>query len=385
MARGARWLAVAPRGGWRQDWLVSDTHNTHRPKPPPRLDVGEALELFSPERFHEAGRRANAERERRHGDRVFYNKNRHLNSGNECVYGCRFCAYSAPPGDPRAWSLSLDEALRVLREEVPADVTELHIVGGAHPERGLLFFEELLRELKRERPDLHLKAFSAVEVVHMAELDGLSVRATLERLREAGLDSLPGGGAEIFADRVRREICPNKATAEQWLDCHRQAHGLGIRSNATILHGHIETPAERVDHLLRLRDLQDETGGFQAIIPLKFHPENSQMSDLPLSGGLLDLQVVAACRLVLDNFYHVKAYWPSLGLKVAQLALSWGADDLDGTVTAEKIYNASGAQAPKGLDEAALRALIREAGRRPVERDSLYNVIEAKESTSSRG
>ncbi|MCX7046536.1 MAG: CofH family radical SAM protein [Candidatus Sumerlaeota bacterium] len=409
-----------------------------------RLELNKALALFDLAHFHEAGRLANAERERRHGNKAFYILNRHINYSNVCKYQCRLCAFSAREGEAKAWALSLEQIFEIAREELGgrgsggeergaggsanevdnvdgvdgvdrveearacppspqcppgplqpapphpptqnqaagakppkprANSYELHIVGGAHPAYGLEFYERMLRGLKEIAPGVHIKAFSAVEIHHIAERAGLPIRETLERLRAAGLDSLPGGGAEIFAERVRREICPDKPNADQWLDVHRQAHLLGMRTNATILYGHIETPAERVDHLLQLRALQDETGGFQAIIPLKFHPENTRLAHLPLSGGLLDLQMIAACRLILDNFDHVKAYWPSLGLKTAQIALAWGADDLDGTVVQERIYQTAGGKAPKGLDEESLRALIIETGRAPIRRDSYYREI----------
>ena len=339
-----------------------------------RLSFDQGVRLFDPERLHQAGAYADALRRQRFGDQTFYNINRHINYSNVCACACRFCAFNAPVGGPSAWTMTLDEIFDIAANDLDGGVTELHIVGGVHPDLPFAYYEDMLRGLRAIRPDIHIKAFSAVEIQFFAVRFALTVAETLERLRAAGLDSLPGGGAEIFADRVRRRLCPDKATAAQWLDVHRQAHRLGIPSNATILYGHIETAEERVDHLMRLRDLQDETGGFQAIIPLKFQPENTALIDTPRSGGLVDLQMTAACRIILDNVDHVKAYWPSLGLKSAQIALSWGADDFDGTVTQERIYQAAGGAGPRGLDVEALVGLIEEVGQTAVERDSLYAI-----------
>lgn len=340
-----------------------------------RLTAAQGLRLFDPECFHEVGRMANADRERRHGDKTFYNINRHLNYTNTCSFACRFCAFHAHEGDDGAYDMSLHDIAEMARNELPDDITELHIVGGAHPTHGLTHYEAMLATLREIRPDVHLKAFSAVELQHFAKLENLPVAEVLARLKAAGLDALPGGGAEVFSRRVRAELCAEKASAEEWLEVHRTAHKMGIPSNATILYGHIETPEERIDHLLRLRELQDETDGIQAIIPLKFHPENTALSQLPRSGGMLDLQMMATCRLILDNVDHVKAYWASLGLKAAQLALSWGANDLDGTVVNEKIYQTAGAGGPVGVGVDSLCSLIVEADREPVERDSLYQPV----------
>ncbi len=341
-----------------------------------RLSPEKALRLFDLEVFHEVGAFANARREAQYGDQVFYNVNRHINYSNRCQFACRFCAFSANGERDPGWALSLEQIFDMAEREIPESVTELHIVGGAHPDFGFDYYERLLKGLRERLPHAHLKAFSAVEIHYFSTKFNLPIREVLERLAQAGLDSLPGGGAEIFAQHVREQICPHKADASHWLETHRIAHQLGLRSNATILYGHLESEADRVDHLMRLRELQDETGGFQAIIPLKFHPENTPMSHLTRVGGLTDLQMIAAARLVLDNFDHVKAYWPSLGVKTAQAALLWGADDFDGTVVNEKIYGAAGAVAPNGLDVMAIRQIITEAGRCPVERNSHYEPLE---------
>lgn len=340
-----------------------------------RLTPEMGLRLFDPELFHEIGQYAEARRAERHGNRTFYNINRHINYSNQCHFSCHFCAFSARADEEHGWALSLDDIFALAEKEVSDQVTELHIVGGAHPDLSFDFYEQMLSGLRERRPRAHLKAFSAVEIHYFSKKFGMSLTETLEHLHQTGLGSLPGGGAEIFAPRVREKICPHKADAADWLEVHRAAHGLGLRSNATILYGHYENAAERIDHLIRLRELQDETGGFQAIIPLKFHPENTPMEHLPRVGGIVDLQMMAVARLMMDNFDHVKAYWPSLGLKSAQAALSWGADDFDGTVTNEKIYRTAGAVSPKGLGVEAIHELIAETGREPVERNSLYEVL----------
>jgi aminodeoxyfutalosine synthase len=252
-------------------------------------------------------------------------------------------------------------------------VTEVHIVNGLNPDLPFSYYTDLLRALKEERPDIHIKGFTAVEIHYYAHKYGMDYAGVLTALREAGLDSLPGGGAEIFHPRVRRKICDDKVDADGWLEVHRTAHRLGMRSNCTMLFGMIETPAERLDHMSRLRDLQDETGGFQTFIPLKFHNEHNRLSGLYEATGLEVLRTYAVARLFLDNIPHLKAYWPMLGVQVAQASLAWGVDDLDGTVREERIYHMAGATTPQALSRADLVALIREAGRVPVERDTLYH------------
>jgi len=297
--------------------------------------------------------------------------NRHINYSNVCVNRCRFCAFSRPRGAPGAYELSLDEIFQTARASLAEPITEFHIVGGLHPELPLSYYEAMLRGLKEIAPSVHLQAFTAVEIAHIAQVAGLGVRAVLERLREAGLGSLPGGGAEVFAPELRRELCPTKLPGDDW-------HEVGLRSNATLLYGHIETPAQIIDHLDRLRALQDDTGGFMAFIPLAFHPENTAFDYLTGPTGRRDLQIMAVSRVYLDNFPHMKAFWIMLGVKLAQVALSFGADDLNGTVVQERITHAAGARTPEALPVAEMRALIEEAGRTPVERTTLYEPVEGE-------
>ena len=341
-----------------------------------RLTPAEAEFLFQPDvDLHALGQLADSVRKRKHGDVAYYNINAHLNPTNVCTFRCRLCAYSCDPGDSKAYVMSDDEILARGEEAARNGATELHIVGGVHPEKKFDWYRDILARLHEAYPRLHLKAYSAVEIAWFSELTGRPVRAVLEELIAAGLGSLPGGGAEIFHGDVRDQIASRKADAETWLDVHRTAHRLGLRSNATMLYGHVENAAHRIDHLIRLRDLQDETGGFQAFIPLAFHPEGTRLAHLEKPTGLDDLRTVAVSRLVLDNFDHVKAYWISLGIGTAQAALAYGADDLDGTVRHEKIHHDAGSTAPEILSVDDLRALIVEAGCRPVERDTLYQTV----------
>jgi aminodeoxyfutalosine synthase len=292
------------------------------------------------------------------------------------VASCLFCSFARlKPGDPGSYTMTLDEAWDKLRQRAHQPLTEVHVVNGLHPDLPFDYYLELLRGFKRIRPGIHLKCFTAVEIAFFADLYGLSDEQVLRRLREAGLDSLPGGGAEIFAERVRRKICHDKCGSDRYLDIHRLAHRLGLRSNVTMLYGHIETPEERVDHMLRARALQDETGGFQAFIPLAFHPDHNQMRKLPAPTAADTLRVHAVSRLMLDNIPHVKAFWIATGVEVAQMSLWFGVDDLDGTVQEEKIYHMAGARTPEAMTTSAIRKLIRATGRDPIERDTLYNVV----------
>jgi aminodeoxyfutalosine synthase len=342
-----------------------------------RLTAAEGESLFQPDvDLHALGELANLVRERTNGNAAYYNINAHLNPTNVCIYRCPLCAYSCDPGDPKAYVMTHDEILARGEEAARSGCTELHVVGGVHPEKPFDWYVEILRTLHEAFPRLHLKAWTAVEIAWFSQVSGRPVRAVLEELIAAGLGSLPGGGAEIFDPEVRRKISPRKIDADTWLDVHRTAHKLGLRSNATMLYGHVETARHRVDHLLRLRELQDETGGFQAFIPLAFHPEGTQLAGLSKPSGLDDLRTIAASRLVLDNFDHVKAYWISLGIGTAQTALAYGADDLDGTVRHERIHHDAGSTAPELLTVEDLRGLIAEAGRQPVERDTLYRPVE---------
>jgi aminodeoxyfutalosine synthase len=345
-----------------------------------RLDFSDGVRLFETRDLPGLGALANRARERRHGDRTYFNVNMHLNATNVCVADCRFCSFARlEEGMPGAYTLGVDEAVAKLAA-APADLTEVHIVNGLHPGLPFSYYEDLLRALKALRPAVHLKAFTAVEIDWFARHYGLPIETVLARLVAAGLGSLPGGGAEVFAPRVRHKICRDKVDADGWLAIHRAAHRMGLRSNCTLLYGHIETVEERIDHLLRLRALQDETGGFQTFIPLAFHNENNALERLPGPTGVDDLVTLAVARLLLDNVPHIKAYWAMLGVKTAQTALWFGADDLDGTVVEEKIYKMAGSKTPDALDRAELVRLIRAAGRTPVERDTLYNVVREGEA-----
>jgi aminodeoxyfutalosine synthase len=348
-----------------------------------KLDAGERLtfddgaRLFHCPDLHAVGWLANREREKRHGARTYYNFNLRLEATNVCVASCLFCSFARlRPGDAEAYTMTLEQVFDKLRRRSHQPLTEVHIVNGLHPDLPFSYYVDLLRGLKAIRPGVHLKCFTAVEIAFFADLYGMTDEEVLRRLMAAGLDSLPGGGAEIFAERVRRKIAYDKADADRYLAIHRLAHGLGLRSNVTMLYGHIETNEERVDHMLRARSLQDETGGFQAFIPLAFHPDNNQMRKLPAPPAADTLRVHAVARLVLDNIPHVKAFWIATGVEVAQLALWYGADDLDGTVQEERIYHMAGSRTPEALSTAEIRRLIVAAGREPVERDTLYNVIE---------
>jgi aminodeoxyfutalosine synthase len=356
-----------------------------------RLDAGERLSLedgvrlFRCPDLHALGALANREREKRHGSLTYYNYNLRLEATNVCVASCLFCSFARlKPGDPEAYSMSLEQVFDKLRQRADQPLTEVHIVNGLHPDLPFDYYLDLLRGLKRIRPGIHLKCFTAVEIAFFADLYGMSDDQVLRDLMAAGLDSLPGGGAEIFAERVRRKICHDKADADRYLAIHRTAHRLGLRSNVTMLYGHIETDAERVDHMLRARALQDETGGFQAFIPLAFHPDNNQMRKLPAPSATDTLRVHAVSRLMLDNIPHVKAFWIATGVEVAQIALWYGVDDLDGTVQEERIYHMAGARTPEAMTPFQLRRLVRAAGRLPVERDTLYRVITPPEADDER-
>lgn len=344
-----------------------------------RLDGDEGLLLATTHDLLGVGRLANLVRERLHGDRTYYNINRHLNPTNVCVASCKLCAFYVPWRErEKGWTYTVDQAVEIAARDVDESVSELHIVGGLHPKLLVEYYEDLFRALKQRFPWVHLKALTMVELDFLAKASRLSLEDTIVRLRDAGLDSCPGGGAEIFAPKVREQICDHKTDGGRWLDIARTVHLAGIRSNCTMLYGHVETAAERVDHLLQLRQLQDETGGFQCLIPLAFHPENTELDHLPPTGGRLDLQTIAVSRLVLDNVPHLKAYWIMLGEKVAQVALEFGANDLDGTIVDERITHAAGGTAGTGMARQRLEDLITEAGRVPVLRDTLYRPIEVE-------
>ena len=342
-----------------------------------RLTLDDGIRLFAAPDLFAVGWLANRERELRHGARTYFNHNIRLEATNVCVASCLFCAFARlQPGDAGAYTMSLEQAWDKLRERSEQALTEVHVVNGLHPDLPWDYYLELLRGFKRIRPDIHLKCFTAIEIAFFSELYGKTDEEVLRELMEAGLDSLPGGGAEVFAERVRRKICHDKADADRYLAIHRLAHGLGMRSNVTMLYGHIETDEERVDHMLRTRALQDETAGVQAFIPLAFHPDNNQMRKLPAPTAADTLRVHAVARLMLDNVPHVKAFWIATGVDVAQTSLWFGVDDLDGTVQEERIYHMAGARTPEAMTPDQISHLIRTAGREPVERDTFYNVVQ---------
>ena len=341
-----------------------------------RLTLEDGVRLFESDDLLAVGWLANREREKRHGANTYFNYNLRIEATNVCVASCLFCSFARlQPGMPGAYTMSLDEAWDKLRQRADQPLTELHIVNGLHPDLPFDYYTELLRGFKRIRPDIHLKCFTAVEIAFFADLYGMSDEQVLRALMAAGLESLPGGGAEIFAERVRRKIAHDKCGTERYLDIHRIAHRLGMRSNVTMLYGHIETYEERVDHMLRCRSLQDETGGFQAFIPLAFHNDNNQMRKLPAPTASDTLRTHAVARLMCDNIPHVKAFWIATGIEVAQAALWFGVDDLDGTVQEEKIYHMAGSSTPEGMTTAELTRLVRAAGRTPLERDTLYRIV----------
>jgi aminodeoxyfutalosine synthase len=341
-----------------------------------RLGFEEGVALFQHPDLLAVGQLANVVRERLHGDRAYFNRNMRLEVTNVCVASCLFCSFAKlEEGSPGARTMKLEEAWRELEVRMSDPPSEIHIVNGLHPGLPFSYYEELLAGFKRIKPDVHMKCFTAVEIHFFAQHYGMSHEEVLTRLMRAGLGSLPGGGAEIFHDEVRSRISSDKATADEYLEVHRTAHRLGLRTNATMLYGHIETFEHRVDHLLRLRALQDETHGLQAFIPLAFHPDGNGMKNLPAPTAVDDLRTLAVSRLLLDNVEHLKAYWVSMTPKIAQMGLLFGADDIDGTIVHETIYSAAGSTSPSGLGYDELVRLIREAGRIPVERDTLYRVV----------
>ena len=341
-----------------------------------RLTFDDGVRLFEAPDLLAVGWLANRERERRHGTRTFFNHNLRLEATNVCEASCLFCSFARlKEGMSGAHTASVEQILDRLRARAHEPLTEVHMVNGLHPGLPFSYYTDLLRGLKRVRPGIHLKCFTAVEIAFFADHYGKTDRQVLEELREAGLDSLPGGGAEIFAPRVRKKISYDKCDGDRYIAVHRIAHALGMRTNMTMLYGHIETLAERVDHMLQVRAIQDETGGLQAFIPLAFHPDNNQMRKLPAPTGTDTLRVHAVARLLLDNVDHIKAYWISTSVELAQTALWFGADDLDGTVQEETIYHMAGSTTPAALSTDQIERIIRDAGREPIERDTLYNVV----------
>ena len=346
-----------------------------------RLSQGDGITLYQSPDILAVGWLANLVRERMHGNLTFFNVNRHINPTNVCVASCRLCAFGKKKGESGTYTMALEEAWASAGSGYTEAVTEFHIVGGLHPDLPFEYFLDLVKGLKERFPKVHIKAFTMVEVAFLAKRAKLSIPEALQKMKAAGVDSCPGGGAEIFADRVRHIICDHKIDGGEWLETAEMVHNAGLRSNATMLYGHIENEEDRVDHMLKLRAVQDRTGGFQTFIPLAFHPEHTVLGHLPRTTGFDDMRQIAVGRLLLDNFAHIKSYWQMVTPKMAQISLRFGADDIDGTVVEEKIYHDAGAQTPQGLRRAELERLIREAGREPVERDTLYNRVTRTEDT----
>ena len=361
-----------------------------------RLSSEEALLLFESDDIFTIGRLANQAAQLHNDNNVYFIQNHHINPTNICVNRCRFCAFSRSKGDKDAYELDLKKIIRKLKKQgarvksqesgthnstvshnpqFNSPFTEVHIVGGLHPDWSFDFYLDMIRQIKKALPDLHIKAFTAVEIDYFSSISGLSLMQTLEKLQDAGLESMPGGGAEIFNKRVRKKVCPEKIDGKRWLEVMATAHRVGIRTNATMLYGHVESFEHRVDHMLKLRNLQDKTEGFQAFIPLAFHPLNTTIEGARYTSGIDDLKTIAISRLFLDNFSHIKAYWVMLGEKIAQLALLFGADDLDGTIIEEKITRSAGALSANALTRNELIHLIQKAGKVPVERDSFYRPV----------
>ncbi len=359
-----------------------------------RITPEDAIALFNSDDIYTLGRLANYVAVSKNGNYAYFIQNRHINPTNICVNRCKFCAFSRSKGEKGAYELSIEKIIKKLKGEqrirgnrqvirnsksftcFSPSFNEVHIVGGLHPDWSFDYYIELLKTIKKTIPVLHIKAFTAVEIDYFSKISGLSLKNTLLSLKEAGLDTMPGGGAEILSDRVRHNICPEKISGKRWLKVMETAHSVGIKTNATMLYGHIENYRDRVEHMLELRDLQDKTGGFQAFIPLAFHPLNTKIDGAKYTSGIDDLKTVAVSRIFLDNIPHIKAYWIMLGEKIAQLALLFGADDLDGTIVEEKITRSAGALSGFALTKSELINLINKAGKVPVERDSFYRPVQ---------
>jgi aminodeoxyfutalosine synthase len=339
-----------------------------------RLTRKDGITLFQSNDLLALGRMAGHVARKKNGNRVYFVRNMHINPTNICVNRCKFCAFSRSKGEPGAYEMSIEDILNKARS-AGKGVRELHIVSGLHPDLPFEWYLDMLRSLKKEFPKIHLKAFTAVEIDYLSKLAGMNLRDTLLELKQAGLGSMPGGGAEIFNESVRNTLCAEKISGNRWLEVISTAHKTGLKSNATMLYGHIETVEHRIDHLIKLRALQDKTGGFQAFIPLSFHSQNTEIKKSAYTTGFDDLKTLAISRLMLDNFDHIKAYWVMLGEKIAQVSLSFGVDDLDGTVVEERITKAAGGTTDGSMTKDDIIHLIRQAGRTPVERDTVYNVV----------
>lgn len=340
-----------------------------------RLSLADGHKLYECDDILALGYLANIVRNRKNGDNTYFIYNQHINYSNICTNLCKFCAFGCEKDSDLAYEMSVEDVKQKVRDRLAEPISEVHMVGGIHPELPFDYYLELLRGIKEVKPEIHIQAFTCVEIAHLADLAGKSIEHTLGLLIDAGLGSIPGGGAEVFSPRIRKLTCEKKLSGNDWLEIAKTAHRVGLNTNATMLYGHIETIEERLEHLNALREAQDETGGFLAFIPLAFHPKNTAMSDISRTTGISDLKNVAVARLFLDNFPHIKAYWVMIGPQMAQLALSFGADDMDGTVKEEVITHMAGAETDQAIGSDTLVRLIKEAGRVPVERDTLYKVI----------
>jgi aminodeoxyfutalosine synthase len=340
-----------------------------------RLDLADGMALYASNDMTGIGSLADAARRKRHGNKAFFVYNQHVNYTNACINRCRFCAFSKNVGDPSAFTLSVEDVREKLLSRIDEPITEIHMVGGLNPALPFDYYIDLLKTIKKIRPAATIKAFTAVEIDYFSEVCGMSLAETIAALKQAGLGMTPGGGAEVMSDRVRQKLFPRKISSDRWLAVITELHHAGLTSNATMLYGHIETIEERVAHLIRLRELQDKTGGFSAFIPLAFHSANTPLDHIPRTTAFDDLKTIAAARLILDNFEHIKAYWVMIGEKLAQVALAYGADDLDGTIIEEKITHMAGATSAKGLSRQQMQEMIRAAGFEPVERDSFYRPV----------
>ncbi|OQX19151.1 MAG: aminofutalosine synthase MqnE [Desulfobulbaceae bacterium A2] len=340
-----------------------------------RLSQDDGFRLYVCPDILVLGYLANIVRERLNGNRAYFIYNQHINYSNVCTNLCKFCAFGKEAGAPQAYQMSIDEVRDKVRQRLDEPIREIHMVGGIHPTLPYAYYLDLLRAIKEVRPEVHIQAFTCVEIAHLADIAGKSLDETLEELKAAGLGSMPGGGAEVFSPRIRQLTCERKLSGEGWLEVARTAHRHGLHTNATMLYGHIEIIEERVEHLDALRRAQDESGGFLAFIPLAFHPKNTAMAGQSRASGIEDLRNIAVARLMLDNFPHIKAYWVMIGPKLAQIALSFGADDMDGTVKEEVITHMAGAETEQSLGHQTLIRMIREAGREPFERDTLYTQL----------
>ncbi len=344
-----------------------------------RLTREDAIKLFQSDDLFTIGRLASYVAKKKNGRNAYFIVNRHINPTNICVNRCKFCAFSRSKGEEGAYELTIEEIIEKLKDGHGSRVTghgfsEVHIVGGLHPDWPFEYYLNVLSAIKKEFPSIAIKAFTAVEIDYMSKISGLNLEDTLKTLKKSGLDLMPGGGAEIFAEGIRNKLCPEKISGDRWLEVMEIAHNAGIKTNATMLYGHLESIEDRVDHLFKLRDLQDRTGGFQAFIPLSYHPKNTEIGGF-YSSGVDDLKTIAISRLVLDNFEHIKAYWIMLGEKISQVALLFGADDIDGTIIEEKITHSAGAMTEEGMTKEELIHLIKKAGRVPVQRDAFYNEL----------